>query len=177
MRLAALLLLAIPSASAAAPCLTDREIDAAVGTQVRNGAPFVDTRDVPDRPLCSGLTRAQAIQRIRAAAFPAESAKAANEAAALIARDTPAPAIAPAPAMAPFDDPPAPEAVARAPVHRAAPKRKATPGKAVTHRASPGSAYFSSCRAARAAGAAPLYRGSKGYSAALDRDGDGVACE
>jgi hypothetical protein len=36
---------------------------------------------------------------------------------------------------------------------------------------------FSSCGAARAAGAAPLHRGSPGYSPVLDRDGDGVACE
>ncbi|MCV7003508.1 excalibur calcium-binding domain-containing protein [Mycolicibacterium alvei] len=36
---------------------------------------------------------------------------------------------------------------------------------------------FSSCAAARAAGAAPLHRGEPGYSPNLDRDGDGVACE
>ena len=36
---------------------------------------------------------------------------------------------------------------------------------------------FSSCAQARAAGAAPLYRGSPGYSSDLDRDGHGVACE
>ncbi|NKX56762.1 excalibur calcium-binding domain-containing protein [Arthrobacter mobilis] len=36
---------------------------------------------------------------------------------------------------------------------------------------------FSNCSQARAAGAAPLYRGSPGYSPGLDRDGDGVACE
>lgn len=39
------------------------------------------------------------------------------------------------------------------------------------------SAYYSNCSAARAAGAAPLYRGSPGYGTHLDRDGDGVACE
>ncbi len=39
------------------------------------------------------------------------------------------------------------------------------------------SAYYANCAAARAAGAAPLYRGEAGYRAALDRDGDGVACE
>lgn len=36
---------------------------------------------------------------------------------------------------------------------------------------------FPNCTAARAAGAAPLYAGSPGYSSKLDRDGDGVACE
>lgn len=36
---------------------------------------------------------------------------------------------------------------------------------------------FSSCKEAKAAGAAPLYVGSPGYSPSLDRDGDGVACE
>ena len=41
----------------------------------------------------------------------------------------------------------------------------------------PASTHFSNCREARAAGAAPLYEGSPGYSRKLDRDGDGVACE
>lgn len=40
-----------------------------------------------------------------------------------------------------------------------------------------GAAYYANCSAARAAGAAPLYVGSPGYSSDLDRDGDGVACE
>lgn len=39
------------------------------------------------------------------------------------------------------------------------------------------SIYFGSCAEARAAGAAPLYANSAGYSSKLDRDGDGVACE
>ncbi|MFC3069146.1 excalibur calcium-binding domain-containing protein [Phenylobacterium soli] len=36
---------------------------------------------------------------------------------------------------------------------------------------------FRSCAQARAAGAAPLYRGQPGYSPHLDGDHDGVACE
>ena len=36
---------------------------------------------------------------------------------------------------------------------------------------------YRNCGEARAAGAAPLYRGQAGYSPRLDRDGDGVACE
>ena len=36
---------------------------------------------------------------------------------------------------------------------------------------------YRNCSEARAAGAAPLYRGQAGYSPRLDRDGDGVACE
>ena len=36
---------------------------------------------------------------------------------------------------------------------------------------------YSSCKAARAAGAAPLHIGEAGYGPHLDRDGDGVACE
>jgi hypothetical protein len=38
-------------------------------------------------------------------------------------------------------------------------------------------AYYAKCSQARAAGAAPLYRGDAGYRSGLDRDGDGVACE
>lgn len=40
-----------------------------------------------------------------------------------------------------------------------------------------GSAYYSNCAAARAAGAAPVRAGDAGYSRRLDRDGDGVGCE
>lgn len=40
-----------------------------------------------------------------------------------------------------------------------------------------GSAYYASCKDAKAAGAAPLYRGDPGYRDGLDRDHDGVACE
>lgn len=36
---------------------------------------------------------------------------------------------------------------------------------------------FRDCDAARAAGAAPLYRGQPGYNRRLDPDRDGVACE
>uniref|UniRef100_A0AAU2VBT0 Excalibur calcium-binding domain-containing protein n=1 Tax=Streptomyces sp. NBC_00003 TaxID=2903608 RepID=A0AAU2VBT0_9ACTN len=39
------------------------------------------------------------------------------------------------------------------------------------------SAYYPSCSAARAAGAAPIHRGQPGYRAGLDRDGDGIACD
>ena len=38
-------------------------------------------------------------------------------------------------------------------------------------------APFASCAEAREAGAAPLHTGTPGYSAKLDRDGDGIACE
>jgi hypothetical protein len=40
-----------------------------------------------------------------------------------------------------------------------------------------GNVYYKNCTAARAAGAAPLFRGEPGYRPALDRDGDGIACE
>ncbi|QWW20567.1 excalibur calcium-binding domain-containing protein [Schaalia sp. 19OD2882] len=37
--------------------------------------------------------------------------------------------------------------------------------------------YYHSCKDARNAGAAPLYRGDPGYRDKLDRDQDGIACE
>ena len=37
--------------------------------------------------------------------------------------------------------------------------------------------YYKNCTAARAAGAAPVYRGQPGYGSHLDRDNDGVGCE
>ncbi len=39
------------------------------------------------------------------------------------------------------------------------------------------SVYYRNCDAARAAGAAPIYRGSPGYREQMDGDSDGVACE
>lgn len=43
--------------------------------------------------------------------------------------------------------------------------------------ADPGPVYYANCDAARAAGAAPLHTGDRGYRAGLDRDNDGNACE
>ncbi|WP_344695947.1 excalibur calcium-binding domain-containing protein [Sphingomonas rosea] len=37
--------------------------------------------------------------------------------------------------------------------------------------------FYPSCSWARGAGAAPILRGSPGYRAQLDADGDGIACE
>lgn len=39
------------------------------------------------------------------------------------------------------------------------------------------STYYANCSEARAAGAAPVYRGESGYGSHLDRDDDGVGCE
>lgn len=41
----------------------------------------------------------------------------------------------------------------------------------------PDSVYYKNCAAARAAGAAPVYRGDPGYAKHLDRDGHGIGCE
>lgn len=37
--------------------------------------------------------------------------------------------------------------------------------------------HWSGCRAARAAGTAPIYRGEPGYRETMDGDSDGIACE
>jgi hypothetical protein len=39
------------------------------------------------------------------------------------------------------------------------------------------SSSYRNCREARAAGAAPIYRGQPGYGAHMDGDNDGIACE
>jgi Excalibur calcium-binding domain len=52
-----------------------------------------------------------------------------------------------------------------------------TPILAASASSTNSSAYYRYCDEARSAGAAPLYRGEPGYRPALDRDGDGVACE
>lgn len=75
--------------------------------------------------------------------------------------EVPAPAAVPEPEPEPV---PAPAPEPAAPAVPAAP-------------AGDGAPYYANCTAARAAGAAPLYRGAPGYRAQMDRDGDGVACE
>ncbi|VXC08828.1 excalibur calcium-binding domain-containing protein [Citricoccus sp. K5] len=51
------------------------------------------------------------------------------------------------------------------------------PARAPEPAQAPASANYANCSEARAAGAAPVYRGDPGYSKKLDRDGDGVGCE
>ncbi|MEU9109109.1 excalibur calcium-binding domain-containing protein [Streptomyces xanthophaeus] len=40
-----------------------------------------------------------------------------------------------------------------------------------------GSTHYKNCDAAKAAGAAPIRKGQPGYRSALDKDGDGIACD
>jgi len=47
----------------------------------------------------------------------------------------------------------------------------------VRHQPRAAASAFYSCAAARAAGAAPMYRGQPGYNPNLDGDHDGIACE
>src|SRR3569832_708037 len=68
---AATLLAAAPHAAHAA-CLSDDEIEAQLGGQIRAGAVTLDTGPLVGRPLCSGLTLAQRIQQMHDAAFPQE---------------------------------------------------------------------------------------------------------
>ena len=46
-----------------------------------------------------------------------------------------------------------------------------------TPESEPQKEFYANCKEAKAAGAAPLYRGDPGYREDLDRDGDGIACE
>lgn len=90
---------------------------------------------------------------------------------------SPSPTPSPSPSTNPTPSPesttaePTPEQTVDAPVEEPTPEPPAQPEPA------PQQAYYSSCREAKAAGAAPLYRGDPGYRSGLDRDGDGVACE
>ena len=109
---------------------------------------------------------------------------------------TPAPVVVPAPEPAAIVETPAAAALpaaaassaaARTPARKRARSRAARPHRAVaaTARAPVRLAavrqapeiYFAGCKAVRAAGLAPLYRGQPGYRAEMDGDGDGIACE
>lgn len=83
-------------------------------------------------------------------------------------KPTPSTSPSPTPSSSPSSIPtPSPEPTTAEPT----PEPPAQPEPALQQ------AYYSSCREAKAAGAAPLYRGDPGYRSGLDRDGDGVACE
>ena len=68
-----------------------------------------------------------------------------------------------------------PPAIPRPAVRRAANTRAAAPPGGQTRAL--GRVMFRNCAEARAAGAAPLYRGQPGYRPQMDGDNDGVACE
>lgn len=72
--LAAVVLSVFAPAARAAPCISDAELEAAVGAEVRSGAFTVSTAKLGDRSMCSGLTVAQAIQRLRAGTQPSRPA-------------------------------------------------------------------------------------------------------
>lgn len=60
------------------------------------------------------------------------------------------------------------------------PEPVVTPTSAPTVPASPATTTeveYASCAEAEAAGVTPIHAGDPGYSASLDRDGDGTACD
>lgn len=67
--------------------------------------------------------------------------------------------------------------------YRAHHPRKTTPPRQASRRDTTAPAFpttpvfFRNCSEARAAGAAPIYRGQPGYRSEMDGDGDGIACE
>lgn len=96
----------------------------------------------------------------------------------------PAPVVSTAPTTSTTDAPtsttvaPTTTTTARATTTTAPKPTTTTKPPATTTTSAPASStYYANCDAARAAGAAPLYRGDPGYRSGLDRDGDGVACE
>ena len=55
----------LPTPALAASCVTEAELEATVGAELRAGAFAIRTDQLGDRPLCSGLTMAKAIQQLR----------------------------------------------------------------------------------------------------------------
>jgi outer membrane biosynthesis protein TonB len=82
--------------------------------------------------------------------------------------------VTPPPASRPPAPPKPPRATA---MHPPAAPTRTTVAAPPPPPAPPADVYYPNCSAARAVGAAPLYRGEPGYRAGLDRDGDGIACE
>ena len=105
----------------------------------------------------------------------------ATSAPASLVSHKPTPSPSPTPSSSPSSIPtPSPEPTTAEPTPEPpvdAPVEEPTPAPPAQAEPAPQQAYYSSCREAKAAGAAPLYRGDPGYRSGLDRDGDGVACE
>ena len=79
---------------------------------------------------------------------------------------------------------PTSEAPAPAPEPAQPERHEEAPAPAVVHQEQRAPApapepevFYKNCAAARAAGAAPIYRGQPGYRSKLDADGDGIACD
>lgn len=83
---------------------------------------------------------------------------------------------------------PTPEPTSEAPAPAPEPaqpgRQEEAPAPAVVHQEQRAPApapepevFYKNCAAARAAGAAPIYRGQPGYRSKLDADGDGIACD
>ncbi|MGX5715189.1 excalibur calcium-binding domain-containing protein [Arthrobacter sp. MAHUQ-56] len=140
--------------------------DPANGAQVAKGsAVHLGVKSLDD--IAAEKAAAEKAAADKAAAEQAAAAKAAAEKAA-------AEQAAAAKAAA---DQAARDAAAKAAEQAAAQKVVPAPVQAPAPAPAPATAYYANCSAAKAAGAAPLYRGQAGYSSSLDRDGDGVACE
>ena len=75
--------MAAPAQAQSNACISDTELDAAVGDQVRSGSFTIDTSKLREAPMCSGITVAQAIQRIAEDASPRARPAAAPAAPAL----------------------------------------------------------------------------------------------
>lgn len=85
----------------------------------------------------------------------------------------------PTPTPEPTSEAPAPAPEPAQPGHQ-----EQAPAPAVVHQEQRAPApapepevFYKNCAAARAAGAAPIYRGQPGYRSKLDADGDGIACD
>lgn len=134
---------------------------AAKGSPVHLGVKSLD--DIAAEKAAAAKAAADKVAAEQAAAAKAAADKAAAEQAA---------------AAKAAADQAARDAAAKAAAEQAA-AQKAVPApvQAPAPAQAPATAYYANCSAAKAAGAAPLYRGQAGYSSSLDRDGDGVACE
>lgn len=63
------------------------------------------------------------------------------------------------------------------PAPRSKPRASASMQRETYASPRPSAVFYRNCNDARAAGAAPLYRGQPGYRPEMDGDGDGIACE
>lgn len=142
-----------------------------LGAVALNGA-------LPDRGLLSGANSSASgpVQQDPVAGVPSVPAATPTPGASL------SPAASPSPSAGAVESPPQPSASAAPSSASSAPPASAAPvvsAPAVAVSASAAAVpvpTYRNCAAVRAAGAAPLYWWQPGYTPALDKDGDGIAC-
>lgn len=180
-------LVATSASTDAVPDLVGRTLDEARAALTAAGIPITSETDIRDGKMVLSAKNWTVVEQsgdatgvVLGVEKPVEAPAPTVAPAVEPAPAAPAPAATPPPAAAkPAPAAPAPAAkpAPAAPAPAAEPAPPAPAAEPAPAAPAPAGDYYKNCTEAREAGVAPLHRGDPGYRSAMDRDGDGVACE